>query len=928
MDRALTVEEAVMRFYATGTSETHSWLLQIQASFEAWSFVWDLIEPTKSWEVQCFGATTLYSKLTKQWDQVPKNEYLVLKDRLLDGIKKTEAPMLVLSKLCQALAVVLINIQASEEGRKESKSLVEDVISNLSCDTPLMLDLLLRVLSALPVEFENCHGTTKTKIRQSLIASWQRVALLLLDVFSNLDHVVAGRNNQKIFLLGLECALSWLKLGEIPLEATSHLFKHFLQAALHYAPRREIDLEASSGWEVVQECLNLTLRNPALVSTPVLLWEWTEGLIWSVRQECGQAFYDILGTFGHAHSRTFLLALSGEGDEKKKWAAKQLVELLLECSELPGRYPTEERSSCIPFGFWYSLQDDFYVLDPPVEARALLALKPVYARLAQALLRKATLPLSAVEAGDEDDRELLRCYRQDAADTLAYCYNVLGVELLELLGQRLSQPPDNFDEWNQVESTLHAFKALSGSIESHERRYIPPLLSIVLSEIPYHRYPGEVLSSACTAIGAYAEWIGEHPDPWLEGCLRLVALGLAQGPVTATAASMALKDLARECGPHLAPLAPSVLETIGCTLPNVPPGGCVGLRLMYAAGKLLNSLPSTDLQLQHLDSTLGPCVRRLHELLQLPPSKARGSVVNQLKMATTLFSTLEGHVGKAVLDGLVPLFNRIVTDSEWGKDYMTLEAMHICVQKSLSSLPHPKAEARPLLLLLTTSYKTTPHPAALNLLRQLVLALGRDSCSIIAPVFAELNGYTLNGVAAIQTAGGNLSDLSDLLQAYLVLLAQICKKTSQLLLDIPQQIPETLRCGIACLSLPEVGIAKAAGSFLSHAIGQCPHLKTFIETFGQELVCTILRCVGGDVARCSLEPHAEVLLELCISYHQWTTQWLRVALSNANAPPVSQERKDTFIRDVLRVRRNKGRLCDILKDFGLVCRQSTPGLIQ
>lgn len=539
----------------------------------------------------------------------------------------------------------------------------------------------------------------------------------------------------------------------------------------------------------------LTLTHPELHRRPVLLWEWAESLTWAARQEGGRAFYEVLTALGETHSRAILLALSSGTDEKQRWTANELIEMLLECSELPGRYPIDEKSSCVPFGFWYALQDDLYTLDPPLEARASLALKPVYARLAQALLRKATLPSSPAEAGDEDERELLRCYRQDAADTLAYCYNVLGGELLQLLGQRLSQPPEAFEGWTEVESMLHAFKALSESVGTQETRYVPSLTEVVLSRIPYHQYPGEVLASACTAIGAYAEWIGEHPDPWLEGSLRLVSLGLAQGPVTAPAASMALKDLARECGPHLAPLAPSVLETIGRTLPNVPPGGGEGLRLMYAAGKLLNSLPSTDLQLQHVDSTLGPCVRRLHELLRLSPSKARVSVVNQLKMATTLFSTLEGTVGKAVLDGLLPLFSQIVADPEWGKDYVTLEAVSMCAQRSLSSLPHPKVEALPLLPLLVASYKTVPHPGALNLLRQLVLLYGRDSSSVIAPIFSELNSYTLNGVATTRTIGTNLSELSDLLEAYLSLLAQICKKNPRILLHVPDQISETLRCG-------------------------------------------------------------------------------------------------------------------------------------
>ena len=47
MDYAVIVENAVNRFFAAGESEAHSWLLQVQASPEAWSFVWQLLVPTK-----------------------------------------------------------------------------------------------------------------------------------------------------------------------------------------------------------------------------------------------------------------------------------------------------------------------------------------------------------------------------------------------------------------------------------------------------------------------------------------------------------------------------------------------------------------------------------------------------------------------------------------------------------------------------------------------------------------------------------------------------------------------------------------------------------------------------------------------------------------------------------------------------------------
>lgn len=125
--------------------------------------------------------------------------------------------------------------------------------------------------------------------------------------------------------------------------------------------------------------------------------------------------------------------------------------------------------------------------------------------------------------------------------------------------------------------------------------------------------------------------------------------------------------------------------------------------------------------------------------------------------------------------------------------------MHTCAQKSVSSLVNPETEALPLLAILSASYKIRPHPAALSFLKQLVLLYGRDPNNIIGPLFGEISALTLGGVAACRQVGGNLSELSDLLEAYLNLLAQVCKKNARLLLQVPDQVPEMLHCGKICI---------------------------------------------------------------------------------------------------------------------------------
>ncbi|KAL6430820.1 hypothetical protein ACFW04_006973 [Cataglyphis niger] len=919
MDYATIVDDAVKQFYSAGNNEAHSWLLQVQASPEAWHFVWQLLDPSKSFEVQFFAATTLHAKISKQWDEVPQIEYPMLRERLLNSVRGTNTPTFILAKLCQALAAFVVNIY-SAENREKNKSIVDELLSIVPYNSPSALELLLQVLLILPAEYKKKHEAKSAKLREAvvnLINSWCQTAWLLQQVFSMCNSNSEG-NDSTLYTLGLECVQSWLKIDQLPLETTGQIYPYLLMAAARYAPNREGgDDDNIRNWEIVQDCLTMIVTRWELQKRPQIFWEWATALVSMAKQHNEKYFCEILTAIGETHSRAFLIALAENSNETHAWTAMHLIELLLDCSEQKGRYPTEETRSSIPFGFWYALQDDLSTLDQPLESRALEALKPIYFRLAQALLRKSTLPASSSEGGNADERELFRCYRQDVVDTLDYCYKVLGTDLLALLGQKMSLEDL---AWTDIESTLHAFKALAESVGTEEYYYIPALINLILVRIPYHLYPEEVLTCACSTLGAYAEWIGEHPEPWLKQVLQLVTQGLTRGSMTSPFASMALKDLIRECESHLIPYAPSILHTISQTLPSIEPGGREGLRLMYAAGKLLNILPSMEEQLVHLEATLGLCVMRIKELLEQSLFTARVGVTNYLKMVTTFFTTIEGAIGKAVLDGVLPVFNQIVAHPEWSQDNATLEAMHICAQRSLSALQQPETQARPLLPILSTSYKIWPHPAALNLLKQLVLLFRRDPDNVVGPVLAEISSITLNGVKACRSVQGDLSEWSDLMEAYLDVLTQICKKNTRILLQIPDQIPDMLQCGIACLTLPETATAKAAGHFLSHAIMQSPHLQTFIQPIGQELVSAILHCVGGAVSHSNLDPHAEVLLALNKTCSEWTAQWLRIGLENQKNLAAVMLQRENMTR-ILMERTRATRLCEVLKEISIQCRQ-------
>ncbi|XP_014226854.1 importin-13 [Trichogramma pretiosum] len=919
--QTLNIEDALKTFYASGNNEAHSWLVRLQESQEAWSLVWKLLDSSKPPEVQFYAANTLYSKISKQWCEVPKSEYSALQSQIIQALKHSSGTKIIASRLCQALAAFMANYEDT------NRSAVDEVICSLPCDTPDTTKLVMKIFEALPSEFDKCQQHNELKNRQNISRNWRKVAEFLQQIFHSCSQSNDPSSNS-IYILCLECAASWLKVDYLSLDTVERLFPYFLMGCSRFLPKSEDmdDADATHGWELALECLTMSIVNLELTKRPLLFFEWTQNLILMVQDHGAKHYYDLLSSLGETHSRTILLAITPQhenntvSNEQHKWLSQKVIDYLLECCDTPGRYPTEEKQSCIPLGFWYALQDDLDTLETPIDILAKNELQPIYTRLTHTLLKKSTLP-PPNEAGSKEDKELFRIYRQDISDTLIYCFNVLRQDLLVLLGQRLMVPNNDVSRWNEVEASIHGFRAICDHVIDEDNQYIAAIMDLLLTNIPYDIFPREVLCSACSAMGDYAEWIYNNPEPWLERALHLVILGLTAGPITSPAASLALKDICRECNKHLEPLAPTILQTIGRTLPNITPGGGEDLRLMYAAGKLLNSLSLESDRIQHLDATVGLCVMRLKHFLQSSSNDAQFGVINNFKMITTFFSSLEKNIGNAVLNVLIPIFQEIVSHPVWRKDEKIIEAMFHCAQKAITTIECPEQDAQSLFSILLTSYKIYPHPAALDFLKLSVLMFGRAQAHFIGPIFAEINSITLQAVATCRANGDCISDYSKLLEEYLSLLGHICKKNPGLLSQVSDQLLEMLRCGIGCLLLPEYATVKAAGYFLTHAITTSPHLQTFIHPVGQELICVLLQCIGSVTPRSQLEPHAEVLLALNKTCFEWTAEWLQIALIQANA--VTENQRNMFVQDVLRERTNKRRLYNKLQDFSLLCRQST-----
>lgn len=217
--------------------------------------------------------------------------------------------------------------------------------------------------------------------------------------------------------------------------------------------------------------------------------------------------YGLIVSVAESHTKIFIENMRSEDPEEQR-LTNDLLTSILRCTDLPGTYPVDETSSTMTFGFWYSLQDDILSTSSEECAKYLLKVVPYYRDLVCILLRKSMFPSTDnSRSWSLDDREIFRCYRQDIADTFMYCYNVLSMEMLDIVYTKLTEALQkcssgsvvNPSYWNEIETCLHAFSAVAESVE-WENLYLPKLLSII-KNIPYAELHTKVLAAALETVG-------------------------------------------------------------------------------------------------------------------------------------------------------------------------------------------------------------------------------------------------------------------------------------------------------------------------------------------------------------------------------------------------------------------------------------------
>ncbi|KAK3089277.1 hypothetical protein FSP39_002274 [Pinctada imbricata] len=838
-------------------------------------------------------------RLADSKGDVPEEQYDSLRTQLLQKLVEfCGGSRIVLTRLCVALSSLILNM-SGEHWEDPIQTLITTFQNQ---NIPNVTDaqkchVLLETLRVLPEESLMVPSSPPDIYQWSLkcFSSWVEFGVALDEAMPAILQVFQAVRSQQLF--------------DTAVETLVNVFSHpdsnrYIKTAEKLLPH-VLDLR-----EVFQQGLDVQDVD--------------------ICQGVGQ----IVVALAENHTK-LLLDLTISTEESSRVNAHGLIQMVLACSSLPGHYPVDENFSNLTFTFWYLLQDE--ITESESEKRSLLIpiFRPVFFSLVEALLIKVQYPDDEeYNTWSAEEKEMFRCYRQDIGDTMMYAFGILGKTMLSHLSTILSGAVDNVKtdvRWQVVEGLFFLFGSIAECVDLEYNAYIPAMMNL-LPKLPFNNV--KFISSALYLIGSYSEWINCHPE-----CLRcvvpLVLQGLGDSEI-ATSATLSLKDLTRENLDHIRPYIPQILsssQSRDCS------------RLMSSVGQVLSVIDLEEI-LQYLNTILTPHIQQLQVLIkQEPTATVKNNILVKLMMLGSLFAALDterdmggeesescevktkDNTGKpkpvmVILQQVLPLIQELV--AKWISDCGIVEAVCEMYKHALKTLLDDFSPvSQNVCPMLGQMYQTVPHPAILDLAKQLIIMHSDDK--EMNDTIKSLLGNLCEKTLQLYQAPQGLQNYTDVIEGFMNLLSQVLKKCKRLLASESSSIPGLYHAAVAALCLPEHQTVKATCSFLtefSSAGGEIPAIKQVIENEGHLLVDRVIRAIGGESPRGVTECLSDVLLSLGKMYTDSMVRWLNemVHRDGYPSPRVSTQDKEMFVKFVIRERNNKRKSREIVKEFSLKCR--------
>ncbi|XP_030026704.2 importin-13 [Manduca sexta] len=934
---AQNLEYAVSVFYngeQVERAKAHAWLTAGQRAPEAWKFLWELLQPTKSTEIQFYGATTLHTKILRCWNELPPESYEELKNKLLQAIfAYSKGPKIVTNRLCISLAAFIL-----QQGTLDFPAILRPLstIENSS--------LLLDVLTVMPEEYNSM--TMGSALRAKNRAALQQACPAVLD--DMLGHLQSAYNKfsappseelVQSWTAAALCASSWLMLGGddspdsiIPLPDRMPLCRALLTAVhVLYTWNEAVSdtvldacesclaaVRAAGGGSDAARYSHAALQLLTLLGDLAAPIMQRDNVPNSINEEIVSALITCCVALGETHSRALVQAIQadtveapGEAGEEQR-GARQLLQLLLAAQAAPGHYPLHETRSNLVFGFWYTLQDEVLnlVMDGSHDIHPLW--KDVFSQLLMILINKSEVPVES--ALSRDDHELLRCYRQDIADTVMYCFAVVG----EWCWSSVEATLQGATSETRREAVLHVTAALADAApHEHAPRPLLALLDHAVATV-HSADSARILNTALDCLGGYASWLSSVQSARAAAlsreCVRAAGGALDRAPAPA---ALALRKLCAECIGPAADLVADIVQAAQSAC--VRRDAWVRRQVASAAGAALAAAPL---------AAAAPLLRDFAATLRddlAPQRMDANAICGSAECVAALLAALapRPQLAAALFRDLAPTLPGLA------QNHSLVEPMFNILKQTVSTLMDDCMQIiSEIAQLIVTGFNCFPSAAGLDVVKLVVLMVGGSWAGASALLHATVD-------CSARALAPDPSARPDLTEGLFCLLHALTKKKPQFIDWIDDLLYDLIQLGVSCVRMWEAGGSRGACAWLAALAARRP--RTLLP-HAPTLTAHALRCIGGATPRNQIEPLAELLLAL--NRAQWSdgagagadaggdaaggglAAWLRQALAVQGFPTrhATDAHKHKFIAAVIKEKSSKRRLLETVQEFSLACR--------
>ncbi|KIY50663.1 ARM repeat-containing protein [Fistulina hepatica ATCC 64428] len=656
-------------------------ILVMQQPVEAWGLVIPLLNH-ESPAVQFFGAHTAQVKITRDWEQIPPDAMVPIRDLMIQltaHALATAKPKMTTRKLFVALSSLALRLVPWQSG---SSTRWPDWI--LSCVTafssrgaPAVEIHEFFAIIAEDISTADMIQRSRMQVRQSMHDASDMVVQSITRSLASphADEIAAATGT-------LQAWLQFLRADQL-----TPLIAPLIALLDPFEADRQTVREDSTAFVAASDALQEILSRSPLadgsgtksLTEPLLFWLEEVGsrvVDLTVQgddrvSEASHSLCKLLCSLGD-HSTSYFAINMAENNKvvefsptvsrTKAHLTQLFLKILLAYTGLPGYYGIDEEDSEMTLGFWYLFQEALWATDygdgdgfegededtmaadsstPKGDSEQVKMSRVVYRELIQVLRRKVMFPTQCTWAKDQVER--FSTYRRDIGDTLINAYYILRDEMLECyINDAAQQLAAGLPQWEIVEADLHCLAAIEESVPMDQS----PSLARVFGDEILGRVAAVATSSGTerlrrtmvVLIGAYSNWFANRlastSTPLLLASLDFVVTALIDPTSsTSTLSLQAANALRSLCDANRASLAPHIasfgqLHASSDKIPDTEKP-----KVLQSIASVIQAVPLNE-EIVPVEAITDPIVQKLAEALQSSsalPDEARAVIILQLE---------------------------------------------------------------------------------------------------------------------------------------------------------------------------------------------------------------------------------------------------------------------------------------------------------